>query len=133
MTEYKTLKELWRQAGEKPFDACLADDNVFHKDNIFHVVTLSPDGRDAVGWSAGTYNGCIIHSADSGRYRLAPPKNRLVPHWPAIRKFKGGEGAFFLTDDIYSSTELAAEAWKDAGYPFVRLATELTPIMLEIE
>jgi len=49
MSELKTLAELWKEAGEKPFDADLLDSD----DCRTTILGISPTGY-AVGWSTGS-------------------------------------------------------------------------------
>jgi hypothetical protein len=59
-------------------------------------------------------------------YRIAAKKPVLVPHWPAICKYKDS-GNMYLADSLFPNL---AEA-KGVHSSAVRLATEYPPIMLE--
>jgi hypothetical protein len=64
---------------------------------------------------------------ESRDYRIAPKKEpKLVPHWPAIVRSNVG---YSISDSLYATEKEAEDDYDD----FVRLATELPPIMLEVK
>ena len=62
------------------------------------------------------------------RYRIKPAEKKRVPHWPAIIPNMDEQG-YWVTTEIFPSLEHARTQFKAV----IRLATELPPIMLEVE
>lgn len=117
-TEFKTLTELWKEAGQKPFNA------ESRLDLKFRCILIGPDSM-AMGWDEDgitcTNNACL-------KQWVFNKEKKLVPHWPAIWKGLGGYSC--QSGALYPNEE---EAKKDIGSAtFVRLATDLQPIMLEV-
>lgn len=119
----KTLKELWSEAGEKPFDA------VSKLGEKFHCVGISPNGR-AIGWAPDGDPNWFAGEYDE--WRVDKPAPELVPHWMPICEavVPGCPTKTYLSAQLFSSVE---DAKKDdlPYHKVVRLATELRPIMLE--
>lgn len=62
-------------------------------------------------------------------YRIAPVEKKFVPHWPAILKYENE--SYFMSDYLFPSEDKAKAQFNNNS--FIRLATELPPIMLEVE
>lgn len=124
MSEYKTLLELWKEAGEKPFDAVVvASDN-----EKFHCVCIAPDG-DALGWDA--HGTAYIHSTKWSKWKFAPPKKRKVKMWPAVYYDKV-INRYYLSRRLYRDLEDA----HDDGFPpemVTRLLTEWPAVEVEVD
>lgn len=116
----KTLYELWKEAGERPFQAVRGDGEA-----PFWILGQK---RNVVGCefiverSDGKSDGYMGHCR-SWRFHVEAPKP--VPYWPAIIDAK--DGGFLVTDHVYADVETARQVIQVG---FIRLATELPPIML---
>lgn len=83
MNDLKTLAELWKEAGEKPFDAVLLDAGVECR---IHIVGISPDGI-AVGWAPYKKH---AWPANDREWRLAPPPPKKTRFWGRVLLFDNG-------------------------------------------
>lgn len=106
----KTLKELWDENGQKPFDAIvvLVDDGKCHK---FHCTGISPSGA-AVGWKEnGTpdqwNSGMPFAQLDK------PPEPRFLAYHIKIRVGGEGFGIRFEKEGVSVPPEWNRAPWLD--------------------
>lgn len=125
MTKLKTLRELWEQNGCKPFVA------ISNSGERFHCTGIAPSDF-AVGWDSHSFvNVNVGHSADALLWSLHKPEPKLVPHWPAITTTASEDGRA-LTTTLYVSEHHFERSYV-GDREFIRLATELPPILLPEE
>ena len=68
-----------------------------------------------------------VAEAASITWKLHKEK-KLVPHWPAI--YEAEKGYHYISNDIFPTEIMAKEVLRKT---FIRLATELPPIMIEVD
>jgi hypothetical protein len=114
MDNLKTLAEIWEYADRKPIF-------VTHKDNMFPKLMVGIQGNHA--W----FNGHNTEYNNVREWKLHKEK-KLVEHWPAI--YEAEKGYYYISNDIFPTEIMAKEVLRKR---FIRLATELPPIMLEVD
>lgn len=116
MSEYKSLRDLWKENDQKPLDAITSTGEEFHLESV------SPSGAP-LGWGG---DGEVKHwwNGDSRIWKLDKPEPKLVPHYKAL--LIASRGAYFETSAYYQSEEVARS---DTGDGFIKLLTD-QPLML---
>lgn len=103
--EWKTLKQLWIENGEKPFDA------VQWQGHRFHCEALSPKG-DALGWDIEDRN--AIYDGKEISWKFHKPKKKIMVY-PALFKEMGN---YFISGKHFVDRCSAEEFF---GQRFIRL------------
>lgn len=90
-------------------------------------------GIDCVSCTWAEDGKATSYGADSDADLISPwiDEPKLVPHWPAVISFDGGE-SYFVCDDVFPSLEAAKKAQESpqADRRVIKLADEWPGIML---
>lgn len=121
MSDLKTLAEIWEEADRKPVKVFTDSDpdrnnrfNCFTLIGFFNGFGYMPDGNSM---------------QDSRVWKLHKEK-KIVEHWSAV--FRDANGDFQISYKLFMCEEAAVKhVDKIHECKFIRLATELPPIMLE--
>jgi hypothetical protein len=114
MDDLKTLEEIWAEADRKPV-------KVSCHDSKFGYITLV-----GINHHKAFDSNCFHYPANERIWKLHKEK-KTVEHWPAIMKLCE---KFHITNNLYRNIQ---DANKHEMGLCIRLATELPPIMLEVE
>ena len=130
MDDLKTLAEIWESAERKPIDVL----NIWITEKTKSQVPYRLVGVDNDKAFCRFQDSQITeHDAFASTWKLHKEK-KLVKYWPALMLDNSYRPPRLMIEPyLYKSNEEAEKHFKNSHATFIRLATELPPIMLETE
>ena len=118
MDDLKTLAEIWNEADRKPVEVSC------HDSESRYITLVGINHHKAFD------SNCFHYPANERSWKLHKPK-KLVAHYKAIVQHNCSKHPI-VTGTIYPTLEDAECDYQGSRYKILRLATELPPIMLEV-
>ena len=119
MDDLKTLAEIWENADRKPVKVIDDTGNIWWLVGIFEYKALIRS-LDTESLHTASVDCC------DRAWKLHKEK-KFIEHWPAVYR---NRSKYFLSGSLYRHVE---DAKKSLAPEVIRLATELPPIMLEVD